>query len=126
MCGSYADKLAVFLAARGVSEAASSFAYSHQMGWLTLLTMLKGLPTAYNKDLQEDKQALFDTLGTIEAALQANAEPMIPQPCETAAIAQKDAITPFKGFPQGNERFFTLHQQKIGRRRQGMKAWKSR
>jgi len=37
---------------------------------VTLLTMLKGLPTAYNKDLQEDKQALFDTLGTIEAALQ--------------------------------------------------------
>uniref|UniRef100_A0A6T7IZX9 Argininosuccinate lyase n=1 Tax=Coccolithus braarudii TaxID=221442 RepID=A0A6T7IZX9_9EUKA len=36
---------------------------------VTLLTMLKGLPTAYNKDLQEDKQALFDTLETVEAAL---------------------------------------------------------
>jgi len=32
--------------------------------------MLKGLPTAYNKDMQEDKQALFDALDTAEAALQ--------------------------------------------------------
>jgi len=37
---------------------------------VALLTMLKGLPTAYNKDMQEDKQALFDTLDTAEAALQ--------------------------------------------------------
>ena len=36
----------------------------------TLLTMLKGLPTAYNKDLQEDKAALFDALDTVEASLQ--------------------------------------------------------
>lgn len=31
---------------------------------VTLLTMLKGLPYAYNKDLQEDKEALFDSLDT--------------------------------------------------------------
>jgi len=37
---------------------------------VALLTTLKGLPTAYNKDLQEDKQALFDALDTAEAALQ--------------------------------------------------------
>merc|ERR1719331_1225597 len=37
---------------------------------VALLTTLKGLPTAYNKDMQEDKQALFDTLDTAEAALQ--------------------------------------------------------
>ena len=30
----------------------------------TLLTMLKGLPTAYNKDLQEDKEAVFDACDT--------------------------------------------------------------
>jgi len=35
-----------------------------------LLTTMKGLPTAYNKDMQEDKEALFDTLDTAEAALQ--------------------------------------------------------
>ena len=37
---------------------------------VALLTMMKGLPTAYNKDMQEDKQALFDALDTAEAALQ--------------------------------------------------------
>lgn len=36
----------------------------------TLLTMMKGLPTAYNKDMQEDKRALFDTAATTRAALQ--------------------------------------------------------
>jgi len=34
-----------------------------------LLGMLKGLPMAYNKDLQEDKYALFDSLDTVQAAL---------------------------------------------------------
>mmetsp|Transcript_41014 Transcript_41014/g.68137 ORF Transcript_41014/g.68137 Transcript_41014/m.68137 type:complete len:457 (-) Transcript_41014:476-1846(-) len=37
---------------------------------VSLLTMLKGLPAAYNKDLQEDKQALFDVLDTARASLQ--------------------------------------------------------
>ncbi|NEP54836.1 MAG: argininosuccinate lyase, partial [Moorea sp. SIO3C2] len=36
-----------------------------------LLTMMKGLPLAYNKDLQEDKEALFDTVVTVQACLQA-------------------------------------------------------
>ena len=34
-----------------------------------LLTMLKGLPSAYNKDLQEDKEPLFDTIDTLNVAL---------------------------------------------------------
>ena len=34
-----------------------------------LLTMLKGLPSAYNKDLQEDKEALFDALDTLAIEL---------------------------------------------------------
>ncbi|MEB3221914.1 MAG: argininosuccinate lyase [Candidatus Sericytochromatia bacterium] len=39
-------------------------------GHLTaLLTMLKGLPMAYNKDLQEDKQAVFDTVDTLRGSL---------------------------------------------------------
>src|SRR5262249_7529053 len=33
------------------------------------LTMAKGLPLAYNKDLQEDKEALFDTIDTLTASL---------------------------------------------------------
>ncbi len=32
-----------------------------------LLTVMKGLPLTYNKDLQEDKEALFDTIDTIKA-----------------------------------------------------------
>ncbi|MCS7030336.1 MAG: argininosuccinate lyase [Gloeomargarita sp. SKYG116] len=34
-----------------------------------LLVMLKGLPLAYNKDLQEDKEALFDTVKTVQDCL---------------------------------------------------------
>ncbi len=36
---------------------------------LTLLTMLKGLPLAYNKDMQEDKEAIFDSLETTRLCL---------------------------------------------------------
>ncbi|ABX07943.1 Fumarate lyase:Delta crystallin [Prochlorococcus marinus str. MIT 9211] len=36
-----------------------------------LLVMLKGLPLAYNKDFQEDKEALFDTVVTVRNSLQA-------------------------------------------------------
>jgi len=32
---------------------------------VTLITLLKGLPYAYNKDLQEDKEALFDSVDTL-------------------------------------------------------------
>ena len=36
---------------------------------ITLLTVLKGLPLAYNKDMQEDKEALFDAFDTIVSCL---------------------------------------------------------
>ena len=36
---------------------------------VTLLTMMKGLPLAYNKDMQEDKEALFDAIDTVEECL---------------------------------------------------------
>ena len=36
---------------------------------VTLLTMLKGLPLAYNKDMQEDKEAIFDSFDTVNLAL---------------------------------------------------------
>ncbi len=40
------------------------------VGHLTgLLTTMKGLPTAYNKDLQEDKEGLFDTIDTLKLEL---------------------------------------------------------
>src|ERR1700754_621100 len=37
---------------------------------LGTLTMLKGLPLAYNKDMQEDKEAVFDAFDTVSACLQ--------------------------------------------------------
>ncbi|GGJ03249.1 argininosuccinate lyase [Alicyclobacillus cellulosilyticus] len=40
--------------------------YGHLIG---LLTVLKGLPLAYNKDLQEDKEGVFDTIDTLLPAL---------------------------------------------------------
>ncbi|PSM46291.1 argininosuccinate lyase [Chroococcidiopsis sp. CCALA 051] len=36
-----------------------------------LLVLMKGLPLAYNKDLQEDKEALFDAVRTVRASLEA-------------------------------------------------------
>lgn len=36
---------------------------------LGLLTVLKGIPLAYNKDMQEDKEAVFDAIDTIKMAL---------------------------------------------------------
>jgi len=36
---------------------------------ITLLTMMKSLPLAYNKDMQEDKEALFDAIDTVKKCL---------------------------------------------------------
>ena len=36
---------------------------------VTLLTMLKGLPLSYNKDMQEDKEAIFDAVETVKLCL---------------------------------------------------------
>lgn len=36
---------------------------------ITLLTVLKGLPSSYNKDMQEDKEPLFEAADTIELTL---------------------------------------------------------
>lgn len=42
--------------------------FGHLQG---LLVLMKGLPLAYNKDLQEDKEALFDSVKTVRACLEA-------------------------------------------------------
>ncbi len=44
--------------------------FGHLQG---LLTMIKGLPLAYNKDFQEDKEALFDVVRTTSDCLEAMA-----------------------------------------------------
>ncbi len=40
--------------------------YGHLMG---LLTVMKGLPLAYNKDMQEDKEAIFDSVDTVKLCI---------------------------------------------------------
>lgn len=42
--------------------------FGHLQG---LLVLMKGLPLAYNKDLQDDKEALFDTVKTVQGCLEA-------------------------------------------------------
>ncbi|MFD1448268.1 argininosuccinate lyase [Oceanobacillus profundus] len=56
--------------------------YGHLMG---MLTTLKGLPLAYNKDMQEDKEGMFDTFETLKGALALFA-PMI----ETMQVKQEN------------------------------------
>ncbi len=43
---------------------------------MSTLTMLKGIPLAYNKDMQEDKESVFDSFDTVKVCLQVTA-PMI-------------------------------------------------
>jgi argininosuccinate lyase len=45
---------------------------------VSLLTTLKGLPAGYNRDLQEDKEALFDSVETVRRALEVYAA-MLPE-----------------------------------------------
>ncbi|MBE6884796.1 MAG: argininosuccinate lyase [Ruminococcaceae bacterium] len=61
----------------------------------TLLTMMKGLPLAYNKDMQEDKEAVFDALDTAKMCLEVFTpmiETMRPLPENMRAAAAKGFI----------------------------------
>ena len=57
---------------------------------MSLLTLLKGLPMTYNRDLQEDKERLFDTVDTVRATTRLLAAMLRntrvnPKACATAA-----------------------------------------
>jgi argininosuccinate lyase len=41
---------------------------------ISMLTVLKGLPLAYNKDMQEDKEGIFDSVETVKICLEITAE----------------------------------------------------
>ena len=62
---------------------------------MALLTTLKGLPLAYNKDMQEDKESVFDAVDTVKMCLDVMI-PMIatmkPLPENMKAAAQKGFI----------------------------------
>ncbi|MDA7672416.1 argininosuccinate lyase [Akkermansiaceae bacterium] len=57
---------------------------------VALLTAIKGLPLTYNRDLQEDKEPLFDSIDTMTIALKVNTEMVAAmeinvEACEAAA-----------------------------------------
>ena len=55
---------------------------------VSLLTLMKGLPLAYNKDLQEDKEPLFDTAETVKGCLRIFTDMM--KTAKFIPIAQKE------------------------------------
>ena len=61
---------------------------------MALLTMLKGLPLAYNKDMQEDKEAVFDCVDTTKLCLQI----MAPMLASMKAKPENMLLAAQKGF----------------------------
>jgi argininosuccinate lyase len=59
--------------------------YGHLVG---VLTMMKGLPLSYHRDLQEDKEALFDALDTVTASVTLYADLIKRLVVQGAAIAR--------------------------------------
>ena len=55
----------------------------------TLMVLVKGLPLAYNRDLQEDKQPLFDSFDTVKAALELAAPLVAGAELNRPAIAER-------------------------------------
>jgi len=53
---------------------------------VALLTTMKGLPLAYNKDMQEDKEGVFDSVETAELSLQVLTEMMAEMTVNTEAM----------------------------------------
>jgi argininosuccinate lyase len=76
---------------------------------MSVLTMLKGLPFAYNRDLQEDKEPLFDSIDTL----------MLVLPAVTGMIATTDfdrekmALAAPQGFSLATEIADYLAQKKV-------------
>ena len=61
---------------------------------VSILTALKGLPLTYNRDLQEDKEPLFDSIDTLTIALKVNTEMVTAMQINTEAcqIASSDPM----------------------------------
>jgi len=61
---------------------------------VSVLTALKGLPLTYNRDLQEDKEPLFDSIDTLTIALKVNTEMVTAMEINTEAcqIASSDPM----------------------------------
>ena len=61
---------------------------------IATLTMLKGLPLAYNKDMQEDKEAIFDAIDTVKKCL----EVFAPMVAGFKVLKENMLISAQKGF----------------------------
>lgn len=59
---------------------------------ITFLTMMKGLPLAYNKDMQEDKEALFDAMDTVNLCL-----PVFTSMLKTITVRKKEMLNSANG-----------------------------
>jgi argininosuccinate lyase len=59
---------------------------------MALLTMMKGLPLAYNKDMQEDKEAIFDSIDTVKMCL-----PVFTQMVATMKVKSDKMLAAAKG-----------------------------
>lgn len=66
-------------------RAKSGRVFGHLVG---MLTVLKALPLAYNRDLQEDKEALFDAVDTLEASLQVAREMLATASFDSKRMAE--------------------------------------
>ena len=96
--------------------------YGHLMG---LLTLMKGQPLTYNKDNQEDKEPLFDTVDTLAATLRIMAEMVagiVVKPDAMALAAKKGYATATdladylvkKGLPFRDAHEVVAHAVKVG------------
>ncbi|MDO4618247.1 MAG: argininosuccinate lyase [Clostridia bacterium] len=63
--------------------------YGHLMG---LLTTMKGLPLAYNKDMQEDKEPIFDSIDTVKMCL-----PVFCDMLSTMTVKKDNMLSGAKG-----------------------------
>lgn len=54
---------------------------------MTILTVMKGLPLAYNKDMQEDKECIFDSVNTVLQCL-----PVFADMLRTATVLEKNMM----------------------------------
>jgi len=68
--------------------------FSEEVILSALLTMMKGLPLAYNKDMQEDKEAVFDAVDTLRLCL----TPFIPMLKTMRVLKENMRSAAAKGF----------------------------
>ncbi|WP_020468522.1 argininosuccinate lyase [Zavarzinella formosa] len=81
-----------------------------------LLVMMKGLPMAYNRDMQEDKPAMFDAADTVTASVQIAAALVRKAKIKTASVAARldqgflDATTLMESFISRGVPMRTAHE----------------